>query len=70
MKLFIVLYFLLALFLHLYYLLIDLFIKQIKTKHFSWVREGSQLSEQLTALDCYTKGYCFSWSVHLFVNMI
>ena len=39
----------------LYYLLIDLFIKQIK----SWVREGSQLSEQLTALDCYTKGYCF-----------
>ena len=43
---------------------------KLKQIHFRWVREESQLSEQLTALDCYTKGYCFPWSVHLFENMI
>ena len=30
-----------------------------KQIHFRWVREGSQLSKQLTALDCYTKAIVF-----------
>lgn len=38
------------------YLLIYLWNK-LKQIHFRWVREGSQLSEQLTAFDCWTKGY-------------
>ena len=45
--LFIILYFLLALFLHLYYLLIDLFIKQIKTNTLSLGEGGVTINQTI-----------------------